>query len=65
VRSLGNGGMGAVYEALDLRLDTSVALKQAFSADPRLRKQFEQEARLLAQLHHPALPRVSDYFHRR
>jgi serine/threonine protein kinase len=62
VRSLGNGGMGAVYEAVDLRLDTSVALKQAFSADPRLRKQFEQEARLLAQLHHPALPRVSDYF---
>src|SRR6185436_6731395 len=62
VRPLGNGGMGAVYEAMDLRLDTSVALKQAFSADPRLRKQFEQEARLLAQLHHPALPRVSDYF---
>lgn len=62
VRPLGNGGMGAVYEALDLRLDTTVALKQAFSADPRLRKQFEQEARLLAQLHHPALPRVSDYF---
>lgn len=62
VRSLGNGGMGAVYEATDLRLDTSVALKQAFSADPRLRRQFEQEARLLAQLHHPALPRVSDYF---
>src|SRR5205814_5534767 len=28
----------------------------------RLRRQFEQEARLLAQLHHPALPRVSDYF---
>lgn len=61
-RSLGNGGMGAVYEAMDLRLDTTVALKQAFSADPRMRKQFEQEARLLAQLHHPALPRVSDYF---
>jgi serine/threonine protein kinase len=62
VRPLGNGGMGAVYEAVDLRLDTTVALKQAFSADPRLRKQFEQEARLLAHLHHPALPRVSDYF---
>ena len=28
----------------------------------RLRKQFEQEARLLARLHHPALPRVTDYF---
>src|SRR6185436_237181 len=62
VRALRNGGMGAVYEAIDLRLDATVALKQAFSADPRLRKQFEQEARLLAQLHHPALPRVSDYF---
>jgi serine/threonine protein kinase len=62
VRQLGKGGMGAVYEAVDQRLDTTVALKEAFSVDERLRRQFEQEARLLAQLHHPALPRVSDYF---
>jgi serine/threonine protein kinase len=62
LRPLGKGGMGAVYEALDLRLDTTVALKETFSTDVRLRKQFEQEARLLAQLHHPALPRVTDYF---
>jgi serine/threonine protein kinase len=62
LRQLGKGGMGAVYEAVDQRLDTTVALKQAFSVDDRLRRQFEQEARLLAQLHHPALPRVSDYF---
>ncbi len=62
VRQLGKGGMGAVYEALDLRLDATVALKETFSVDNRLRKQFEQEARLLAQLNHPALPRVSDYF---
>ncbi len=61
-RELGTGGMGAVYEAVDLRLDTTVALKQTFSTDDRLRRQFEQEARLLAQLHHPCLPRVSDYF---
>ena len=27
-----------------------------------MRKQFEHEARLLAQLHHNALPRVTDYF---
>src|SRR5260370_19642192 len=54
--------MGAVYEAIDLRLDATVALKETFSVDDRLRRQFEQEARLLAQLHHPALPRVSDYF---
>lgn len=54
--------MGAVYEAVDQRLDATVALKETFSVDDRLRHQFEQEARLLAQLHHPALPRVSDYF---
>ena len=62
VRQLGRGGMGAVYEAIDQRLDAIVALKETFSVDERLRRQFEQEARLLAQLHHPALPRVSDYF---
>jgi serine/threonine protein kinase len=62
VQKLGSGGMGAVYEAVDERLDTTVALKETFSLDSRLRRQFEQEARLLARLHHPALPRVSDYF---
>jgi len=62
VRQLGKGGMGAVYEAVDQRLDATVALKETFSVDERLRRQFEQEARLLAQLNHPALPRVSDYF---
>jgi len=62
VRELGQGGMGAVYEAIDQRLDTTVALKETLFADERLRKQFEREARLLARLHHPALPRVSDHF---
>src|SRR6059036_3245308 len=62
VRQLGQGGMGTVYEAVDERLDTIVALKETFFADERLRKQFEREARLLARLHHPALPRVSDHF---
>ncbi|HEV8203255.1 MAG TPA: protein kinase [Pyrinomonadaceae bacterium] len=62
VRQLGQGGMGAVYEAIDQRLDTTVALKETLFAEERLRKQFEREARLLARLHHPALPRVSDHF---
>jgi len=62
VRQLGQGGMGTVYEAIDQRLDTTVALKETFFEDERLRKQFEREARLLARLHHPALPRVSDHF---
>lgn len=62
VRQLGQGGMGAVYEAVDERLDTVVALKETLFTDERLRKQFEREARLLARLHHQALPRVSDHF---
>src|SRR5436189_3067213 len=62
VRQLGQGGMGAVYEAVDERLDTTVALKETLFTDEKLRKQFEREARLLARLHHPALPRVSDHF---
>jgi serine/threonine protein kinase len=62
VRHLGKGGMGAVYEAIDLRLGHTVALKQTLTNDEDQWKQFEREARLLAWLSHPALPRVSDYF---
>jgi serine/threonine protein kinase len=62
VRQLGRGGMGAVYEALDLRLGIAVALKETLSSEASIRKQFEHEARLLASMQHPALPRVSDHF---
>ncbi|MFZ0060641.1 MAG: serine/threonine-protein kinase [Pyrinomonadaceae bacterium] len=62
VRQLGKGGMGAVYEAIDQRLGITVALKETVSLEASVRKQFEQEARLLASLQHPALPRVSDHF---
>lgn len=62
VRQLGRGGMGAVYEATDLRLGITIALKETFSSEPSTRKQFEHEARILAGMQHPALPRVSDHF---
>lgn len=62
LRQLGHGGMGTVYEATDRRLNITVALKETHFADVRLRKQFEREAHLLARLHHPALPKVSDHF---
>ena len=62
VRQLGRGGMGAVYEALDQRLGITVALKETLSAEVPMRRQFEREARLLAGMQHPALPRVSDHF---
>src|SRR2546428_9495048 len=62
LRHLGNGGMGAVYEAVDLRLGHTVALKQTLTSDEELWRQFEREARLMARLNHPVLPCVSDYF---
>jgi serine/threonine protein kinase len=62
VKRLGSGGMGAVYEAIDRRLNITVALKESFANDHRLRRQFAREARMLAKLNHPALPRVTDYF---
>ena len=62
VRAIGQGGMGAVYLAKDQRLGSDVALKEAFFKDDRLRKAFEREARLLASLRHPALPKVIDHF---
>ncbi|NJO06034.1 MAG: protein kinase [Chloroflexaceae bacterium] len=62
VRSIGQGGMGAVYEALDERLQAVVAVKQTLVTDAQLLKAFEREARLLARLRHPALVNVTDYF---
>ena len=62
-KQLGQGGMGAVYEATDTKLDCLVAVKEAFTAtDESGRRAFTREAKLLANLGHPALPRVTDYF---
>lgn len=62
IRSIGQGGMGAVYLAKDERLGNTVALKETFFNDARMRRAFEREARLLAHLRHPALPKVIDHF---
>ncbi|MGC9398140.1 MAG: protein kinase domain-containing protein [Anaerolineae bacterium] len=67
--SLGEGGMGAVYRAWDLRLDIPVALKEMIPQPgldsktlTHLREQFTQEAKVLARLDHPHLVNVTDYF---
>jgi serine/threonine protein kinase len=62
MRSLGHGGMGAVYLAHDTVLDHVVAVKFNHSPAEHADQQFLQEARLLAALRHPTLPRVTDYF---
>jgi WD40 repeat protein len=59
---IGKGGMGAVYQARDLRLSHDVALKETLFHDDAYRRAFEHEAKLLARLRHQALPRVSDHF---
>jgi eukaryotic-like serine/threonine-protein kinase len=62
VEQIGQGGMGAVYLAADLRLRTNVALKETFFTDEAYREAFEHEAQLLARLRHPTLPKVIDHF---
>lgn len=62
LRPLGRGGMGAVYEAADMRLSRNVALKETLVETDELKRAFEREARLLANLRHPALPKVLDHF---
>ena len=62
VRVIGKGGTGAVYEAIDLRLGNRVALKQTIIPAEQTVNLLEREARLLARLRHPALPRIIDHF---
>jgi serine/threonine protein kinase len=59
---LGQGGMGAVYEALDLSLNVRCAIKENLIFTETAIRQFEREARLLAALRHSNLPRVTDHF---
>jgi formylglycine-generating enzyme required for sulfatase activity len=62
VQPLGSGGMGAVYQAMDENLSCVVAVKETFAETEEQRRAFKREAELLANLNHPALPRVTDHF---
>jgi eukaryotic-like serine/threonine-protein kinase len=63
-RLVGRGGMGAVYEATDLRLNRRVAVKilsgKMFGNREALRR-FEREAQTSARLSHPNIITVYDY----
>jgi len=61
-RVLGRGGMGVVYAAYDERLDRRVAIKRVLTEDddPRRRRRLRREARVAAQLSHPAIVQVYD-----
>ncbi len=69
VSRIGQGGMGAVYKAIDTRIDDRfVAIKEMSKAGlpaaglEEAEAAFEREARLLGKLLHPNLPRIHDHF---
>jgi serine/threonine protein kinase len=64
VRKLAEGGMGVVYEAIQLKLDRRVALKvltDQLSGRPEFLKRFEREAKAAAALNHPNVVHVHDF----
>ena len=61
---LGAGGMGEVYQALDMELGRDVALKvppPAVQDDPHLRARFKREARAVAALNHQNVVTIHDF----
>lgn len=63
VSRIARGGMATVYEAIDTRLDRTVALKMmspALAEDPGFVTRFRREARAAAQLSHPHVVAVFD-----
>ena len=70
IELVGQGGMGAIYKAEDLRLEGRYCAIKEVRPEPRVnssmlaqaREQFSREASTLARLDHPNLPKVSDYF---
>ena len=69
-RIIGQGGMGSIYLADDIRLEGRLCALKEVEHDNSLpeemlrqaREQFLREATVLARLDHPNLPKVSDFF---
>lgn len=64
-RELGHGGMGVVYLCRDLVLEERVAVKLLSRPDAKMRPEdawgFQEEARALARLAHPAIVQARDF----
>jgi len=63
LEKLGEGGMGVVYRAHDMKLDRDVALKFLplnITASQEEIKRFEQEAKAISALNHPNIATIHD-----
>ena len=64
VRLLGQGGMGAVFEAVHTGIGKAVAIKTmnpALASDPRSKERFLREAEAASRLEHPHVVGVTDF----
>ncbi|PSM30552.1 serine/threonine-protein kinase, partial [Haliangium sp. UPWRP_2] len=64
VRKLGEGGMGAVFEALHEAIERRVAIKvlhPAYAISPEFTVRFFNEARAVNRVDHPGLVQIFDY----
>jgi len=63
-KQLGEGGMAIVYQASDLMLERTIAVKilrKDFSASKAFQERFKEEARAAANLTHPSIVTVHDF----
>ena len=63
IKKIGFGGMGSIYEAEQISLQRRVAIKilsPGLFADDKQKAQFVNEAKLIAQLHHPHIIKIID-----
>ena len=61
IRRIGTGGMGEVFEAMQISLNRKAAVKvlsPSLTSDQAQREQFENEARVIAMLHHPNIVKI-------
>jgi serine/threonine-protein kinase len=65
VEKLGEGGMGAVYRAVDEMLEREVAIKAIrpdLAREPQIVERFRAEAKILARVSHPAIAGIYSFF---
>lgn len=66
VEKIGEGGMGAVYLAVDEMLEREVAIKAIrpdLAREPQIVERFRAEAKILARVSHPSIAGIYSFFY--